>query len=489
MKKVVIIGGGITGLTTAFYLQQQTHGKIDISLIEASPSLGGKISSLHEKGFVIEGGPDSFIAKKSSTLDLCRTLGLDDQVMGSKSAQRPTYVWSGGKLHPMPEGMMLMAPTMVLPFLRSKLISWPGKMRMGMEFFIPSSGKIDDESLASFVRRRLGSELLDKVAAPLMAGIYAADPETLSLQSTFPLFPEMEHKYGGLLRGMIRQKRQQKQLHAKQGPQPKRSAMFMTLRGGLHQLVDALLTHLHPESLLLNRRVTTIGIEKHRYTVTLSDGSNILADDVVLATPAYVTADIVEEMDPALASQLRAIRYVSTATVSLGFKRADITHPLDGYGFVVPFSAGRKITACTWSSQKFDNRAPDDCVLIRVFVGGARAENLAEQDEAALLQMAREELRITMGITAEPILAKAYRWSKSTPQYEVGHQSRIVELERTVARHPGLHLAGAAFHGAGIPDCIQSGVKVVQTIADSCRTNSNETFDCDTVPSSSVCTR
>jgi oxygen-dependent protoporphyrinogen oxidase len=383
--------------------------------------------------------------------------------------------------------MMLMAPTMIRPFLRSRLISWPGKMRMGLELLIPPSRKTEDESLARFVRRRLGSELLDKIAAPLMAGIYAADPEALSLQSTFPMFPELEQKYGGLLRGMLKQKQQQKYLHTTQGQQPKRSSMFMTLRGGLQQLVDALLTQLHPESVLLNLRVTSVSREAHQYKVNLFDGTTILADDVVLTTPAYATADMVQGMDPALASKLRAIRYVSTATVSLGFKRFDIPHPLDGYGFVVPFSERRKITACTWASQKFDHRAPDDCVLIRVFVGGARAEGLAELDEDALVQLARQELRITMGINADPLLAKAYCWRKSTPQYEVGHQARVAEIERAVAWHPGLHLAGAGYHGAGIPDCIQSGAQIVQAITTSYMRH--ESFDFDPSKSPSVCTQ
>jgi oxygen-dependent protoporphyrinogen oxidase len=316
-KKVVVIGGGIAGLTTAFYLQRDLQSQCDITLIEGSSCLGGKITSLHEKGFVIEGGPDSFLAQKESALDLCRTLGLGDQIIGSRSARHPTYVWSRGRLHPMPEGMMLMAPTMILPFLRSPLISWPGKMRMGMELFIPPAARGNDESLASFVRRRLGSELLDKIAAPLMAGIYAADPKTLSLRSTFPMFMEMEHKYGGLLRGMFRQKRQRKSLQTRQAQPSSRRSMFMTLRGGLQQLVDALLEQLDPACLQLDRRVLSVERAAHQYSITLSDGSTMCADDIVFATPAYATADMVQGIDPILASKLRAIRYVSTRWMGL----------------------------------------------------------------------------------------------------------------------------------------------------------------------------
>jgi len=464
MKNVVVIGGGISGLSAAFYLRQYLGDVVDLTLIESTSRLGGKVISAHESGFIIEGGPDSFVTKKAATVEMCHALGLEDQFISSNSAEHTTYVWSRGRLHPVPEGMMLMAPTMVLPFLRSQLISWPGKLRMGMEMLIRSSGKDGDESLASFVRRRLGTEALEKIAAPLMAGIYSADPETLSLQSTFPLFPEMENKYGSLLRGLMMQKRAQKELPEKQDSQEKRVPMFMTLRGGLQQLIDAILVQLRSEDILLNRRVLSLTRKGDRYESVLDDGQRILADEVVFATPAYETAALVERIDPVLASKLRTIRYVSTATVSLGFKRSDINHPLNGFGFVVPHSENLKITASSWSSAKFDHRAPPDCALIRVFVGGARDEQLAEMNEAALVQLARRELNATMGIATIPILAKAYRWHKGIPQYEVGHQARIAEIDRIVASHSGLHLAGAAYHASGIPGCIQSGVRVAQSI-------------------------
>ncbi|MHB1023139.1 MAG: protoporphyrinogen oxidase [Acidobacteriaceae bacterium] len=460
MKKTVIIGGGITGLATAFYLQEYARGAADYVLLESSPRLGGKITSARENGFTVEGGPDSFLTQKTAILDLCRALGLEDQLIGSNTTKSATYVWSREHLHPMPEGMMLMAPTMILPFLRSRLISWRGKLRMGMEMFIPESVKDEDESLGSFVRRRLGLEALDRIAAPLMAGIYAADPERLSMQSTFPMFLEMEKKHGSILRAMVAKKRVQ----AKQGSQRKSAPMFMSLRGGLQQLVAALLDQLDPKSVLSNSRVLAVKPHADQYKIVLSDGSCILADDIVFATPTYITADLVQQINPVLASRLRAIKYVSTATVSLGFKRSEIEHALNGFGFVVPHRENRRITACSWSSEKFSGRAPDDCVLMRVFVGGARAESLAEQDETALVGLARQELLKTMGINATPVLAKAYRWHRANPQYEVGHRARIAEIEQMVAGHAGLHLAGAAYHGAGIPDCVQSGMKTALEI-------------------------
>jgi len=458
MTKTVIVGGGISGLATAFTLQE--CGPRDYTLIEGSPRWGGKITSVHENGFTIEGGPDSFITQKTAAIELCKRLGLEDQLSGSNSGKNAaTYIWSGGRLHRMPEGMMLMAPTMVLPFLRSRLISWPGKMRAGLEVFIPRARGDGDESLAGFVRRRLGNELLNKIAGPLMGGIYAADPERMSLKSTFPMFLEMEKKHGSLLLGMMKRTRPRVAHGAKRPP------MFMTLRGGLQQLSDALVARLPEANRRTGCRALAVSRSAQRYRIDLSDGSCLLADDVVFATPSFVTADLVEQLDPVLAERLRAIRYVSTATVSLGFRKSEIAHPLQGAGFIVPPSEGRRITACSWSSAKFNHRAPEDCVLLRVFIGGALAEELAEQDEAALVQLGREELQVILGITATPVLARAYRWSKANPQYDLGHEERVREIERSLPNLPGIHLAGAAYHGPGIPDCIQSGTKAAAAIA------------------------
>lgn len=460
MKTIAIIGGGIAGLMTAFYLTKYAPDRVGYTVIESASRPGGKVVSAHEDGFVVEGGPDSFLAQKTLMLDLCHTLGLDDQLIGSNSVEHATYVWSQGRLHPMPAGMMLMAPTMILPFLRSGLMSWRGKLRVGIEPFISKRLNDEDESLASFVRRRLGGELLDKIAAPLMAGIHAADPERLSLQSTFPRFSEMEKAYGSLAWGMIKKARTQE----KSGSQHKPAPVFMTLRGGLQQLSDAVISELHPKALRLNCCVESVEIYAGQYRLALSDGSYILADDIVFATPAYVTAELIRQVDSALASKLEAIRYVSTATVSLGFKNSEIEAPPDGFGFVVPHSENRKITACTWSSLKFNHRAPEGYALIRVFIGGARAEALAEQGEAALVHLARQELCAIMGITATPVLAKVYRWYKATPQYDVGHQARISEIDKIVAGHRGLYLAGSPYHGTGVPDCIQSADKIAQSI-------------------------
>jgi oxygen-dependent protoporphyrinogen oxidase len=334
---------------------------------------------------------------------------------------------------------------------------------MALEILVPRSRSIADESLASFVRRRLGAEVLDKIAAPLMAGIHAADPERLSLQSTFPMFADMEKSHGSIALGIARRKQHTTHSSAKESS-AKPSSMFTSLSGGLQQLTDTIADQLDSSCIRLNCRVTSLTRESGRYEIALSDGSSISADNIVLTTPAYATADIVQRIDPFLAAALRGIRYVTTATVSLGFKRSDLTCSLNGYGFIVPASEGRRISACSWSSTKFAGRAPDDCVLMRVFIGGALTEDLAEQDEASLIYLARQELREILGITATPVLAKAFRWHKAIPQYDVGHRSHIAAIEHRVAAYPGLYIAGAAYHGAGIPDCVQSGMNTALKI-------------------------
>ncbi len=449
MSKTVIVGGGVTGLATAYYLREFGVGAAGCTLVEGSSRVGGKVTSMEESGFLVEGGPDSFLAQKQIAKDLCVDLGLEDELIGSNSTQKTsTYVLSGGHLHPMPQGMMLMAPTMILPILRSRLISWPGKLRMGLELLVRRRREQHDESLASFVRRRLGREVLDKIAAPLMAGIHAADPERLSLQSTFPMFAEMEQAHGSLLLAMFRRKRVQA------GHGAKRGSMFLSLAGGVQRMTDALAARLEPQQIRLNSRVRYVTRDNDRYRIEMVDGSFLHADNIVFATPAYVTAEIIESLDPLLAKRLRAIRYASTATVSLGFRRSELNCELQGLGFIVPASELRRINACTWSSTKFSQRAPEDCVLMRVFIGGALSEELAEQDEASLIELARQELGEILGITATPVLAKAYRWHKASPQYDVNHQALVRELEQIAAMHPGLYLAGAAYRGAGIPDCL-----------------------------------
>jgi oxygen-dependent protoporphyrinogen oxidase len=471
--RVAVIGGGIAGLATAYYLQEKAHQAelpLQYTLIESAPVLGGKISTDLRDGFVIEGGPDSFITQKPAALQLCRELGLEDQLLGTNDARRKVYVLDGGRLRALPDGVMLVIPTRFTPFALSPLISIPGKLRMGMDLFIPARRENGDESLADFIRRRLGQEALDKIAEPLMAGIHVADPERLSLQATFPRFIQLEHKYGSLIKGMLAQKaRRTEPGHNGTG---RKLSLFMTLRGGLQQLVDTLAARLEGELLTgvrvvgLERAETEPSTGDTRYRLRLADGSMLLADAVVLATPAYASADLVEPMHSKLAGKLRSIRYVSTATVSLGFRRAEFEHALDGFGFVVSAREKTRLMACTWTSTKFDQFAPDQHVLVRCFLGGHRRQELVEQPDESLVEVARDELRQVMGIHAEPVVTRVYRWPQANPQYDVGHLERVDRLEALAADLPGLYLTGSAYRGVGIPDCIEGARKTAELLVE-----------------------
>jgi oxygen-dependent protoporphyrinogen oxidase len=491
-----IIGGGIAGLATAYYLQQKARQAglpLSYTLIESAPTFGGKISTDLVDGFVIEGGPDSFITQKPAAMRLCQELGLEDRLLGTNDDQRKVYVLDGGRLRPLPDGVMLVIPTKFTPFVLSPLISLPGKMRMGLDLFIPPRHNNDDESLADFIRRRLGQEALDKIAGPLMAGIYVADPERLSLQATFPRFIALEQRYGSLIKGMLARKTRR----AAQGPNGtgRKLSLFMSLRGGLRELVETLIAQLEGE-LLTGTRV--IGLERdsdsyvsadNRYRLRLADGGTILANTVILTTPAYVAADLVEPMHPTLATELRAIRYVSTATVSVGFRRVEFEHPLDGFGFVVsareksrhpssfehyigqhPYGTNAPLMACTWTSTKFNGRTPDGHVLVRGFVGGHRAvptqrdEDVMDLPDETLVEGVRGELRRVMGVNARPVITRVYRWPRANPQYDVGHLERVDQIEAMAADLPGLYLTGSAYRGVGIPDCIEQGQKTAEAI-------------------------
>ena len=459
---VLIIGGGIAGLATAYYLQKEAAAQgrsLTYTLVERAPTFGGKIKTSTARGFVIEGGPDSFISQKPWAYRLCRELGLEDRLIGTNDARRKTYIVHRGRLRPLPDGVMLIVPTRFAPFALSPLISPWGKLRMGLDLFIPPKRDNADESLADFITRRLGREALDKIAEPLMAGIYVADPSRLSLKSTFPRFIALEQKYGSLIKGMLAQKKARAQAE-RNGRTPPKLPLFMTLRGGLTEMVDALVGRLKGE-LLTGQAVTRLEhrpAEGRPYRAHLSGGETRLADAVVLATPAFVAADLLEAHSAALAMALRQIRYLSTATLSLAFRRAEVSHPLDGFGFVVPKSENCRLMACTWVSSKFDHRAPADHALLRVFVGGYKHEGLVDLSDDELLSLVREELRRTMGLTAEPIHHKIYRWRRGNAQYDVGHLERVEAIERMAADAlPGLHITGSAFRGVGLPDCIHQG--------------------------------
>jgi oxygen-dependent protoporphyrinogen oxidase len=464
MKRLVVVGGGIAGLATAYTAQKlarEQGADVAIALVERDDRLGGKISTDRVDGFVIEGGPDSFITQKPWALELCRELGLEDRLIGTNDAQRTTFVLRKGKLRKMPDGLMMIVPTRFMPFVTSDLISWPGKLRMGMDLFLPRRTDDGDESLAHFIRRRLGNEALEVLAEPLMGGIHVADAEILSLQATFPRFIDTERKYGSLTRGMIaaRKAAQAHEAAFKANGHPKMS-MFTTLRGGLRELVDAIAAALDGVEVLTGCAVAALDCDGDGYTLRLDDGRTLAADAVVLAAPAYASAALLCSVQPELADMLDAVKYVSTATVSLGFDADGFEHPLDGFGFVIPRQEPTRLLACTWTSTKFPQRATPGTVLLRAFIGGPRREELVDLDDEALVRLVRDELRTIMGIHAAPTVARVFRWHRANPQYEVGHLERVDQMDALCP--PGVLLAGSAYRGVGLPDCIHQGQRAAR---------------------------
>jgi oxygen-dependent protoporphyrinogen oxidase len=454
MKRIVVIGGGIAGLAAAYFALEKAKKigePIHLQLLDEKDRLGGCILTEKVDDFVIEGGPDCFLSEKPWALVLCEKLGLGDRLLNTNENRR-VFILSEGKLHELPEGFMLMVPTSFTPFIKSSLISWPGKIRMAMDLFIPKKESDEEESLADFVRRRLGEEALEKIAEPLVAGIHAGTPETMGLKSTFPRFLQIEEEYGSLIRGMLARRKMALQWQKKGGS---KRTMFLTLKGGLGEWIDCLREKIGEEVINLKRKVVEVKrIEKGDYQIQLSDGAFLEADSIILATPSFITAKIVEEMDPEMSEILLTIPYVSSATVSLAYHRSQIHHPLDAFGFIIPRSEKRKIMASTWTSVKFDYRAPEDHVLLRVFVGGANQEQLVSLDDDEMLRMIQEELKEIMDVEGDPILTKIYRWEKSMPQYLVGHLEKVARMEERTNLQPGLFLTGCAYKGIGISDSV-----------------------------------
>lgn len=461
-KKVIIIGGGITGLSTAYFLQEAFKKEqipIELLLLEASPRLGGKITSERVEDFVIEGGPDSFITQKKGGIALIKALGLSEQLVQTHPLNKAVYILSRGKLVPMPQGFNLMVPSKIIPFALSPLISWPGKIRMGMDLFIPKRTETTDESIASFVRRRLGQEAVELFAEPILAGIFAGDAEKLSIKASFPQFAMLEQVHGSLIKGMLKRQDSAKK---QRGAAPKWS-LFVTMKEGLSSIITELKNKLDQCEIKTDSPVTAISPLQSGYEVCVGDERH-RADALVITTPTYKTADWIKPWDAALPKLLEKITYVSTATVSLGFKQKEVKHPLNGFGFVIPRREGSQLMASTWSSTKFPGRAPKDHVLIRVFMGGAHREGILDQDDAGLITTVRKELKTIMGIDAEPVVSRAFRWHKANPQYHVGHLDLVSEIEKESQNHPGLFLCGAAYRGVGIPDCIQQGMDTAEKI-------------------------
>ena len=448
---VAVVGGGISGLAAAHHLHRSGLAMV---LIETTSRLGGKVQTDHQDGFLIEAGPDSFVTGKRSVLDLARDLGLEASVISSRPEHRGSHIWWRGRLHPLPGGLLLMVPSRLGPLLGSSLLSWRGKLRVLADLVIPR-GEKTDESLESFVDRRLGREVLERIAEPLIAGIHAAEPSTMSLRASFPRFLEMEREHRSLILAARA---------AASRPTTNGLSHFASFEGGMGQLTDALAGSIAGADIMTSTTVTALEGGDGGYRLTLNNRSELKAESVVLATPARTTAQLLSVIAPEAAAAVADIHQVATSTVTLAYRTEHIP-PLSGSGFVVPAVEDRRIMGVSYLSQKWDGRVPDSrFVLLRAFVGGSKGQELARAEQDQLESAVRHELDAMVGITADPVRSWARSWDDGLHQYTLGHRDRVVRAESALATHPGLALAGAAFHGIGLNECVDSGRSAAETV-------------------------
>jgi protoporphyrinogen/coproporphyrinogen III oxidase len=468
-NRIMIVGGGISGLAAAYYLQKQiaeNHRNCEILLVEQSNRLGGKIQTDNFDGFVIEKGPDSFLARKQAIIQLTLELALENELVGTNPKARKNYILHNNRLHLMPPGLILGIPTQLTPFVKTGLISPMGKLRAGLDLFIPPRKDLSDESVGGFLQRRLGKEVSENIAEPLLSGIYAGDTQALSLDATFPQFRATEKKYGSIIKGMLySRKRNATPTPELDLPASVGNSMFLSFRQGLQTLVTRLEENLTGVEIRLEQCITRVKPEGNGYKVEMANGLTEAVDAVLLATPAFVTKRILTDFSEA--ELLSEIPYVSVANVVLAFDRNDINVPFDASGFVVPRNEKRNITACTWTSSKWPNTAPENRVLLRCYVGHSKDQSLVGLPDEVLLQKVRDDLREIMGLTVNPLFYRVNRWKDSMPQYCVGHLQRLQMVQEALEQQrPGLFLAGAGYRGVGIPDCIQQGKEASSKLFD-----------------------
>lgn len=474
-RRVLVIGGGIAGLAAAHRLTElatQQSLNIELTLLEASSRLGGSIATERIGDFLIEAGPDSFITEKPSALGLCERLGLTSRLVCTQSAYQKIQVVQRGKLIDLPEGFFLLAPTRFWPFIQTPLFSWAGKLRMASEMLIPRGKLNGDESLGAFVRRRFGAEALERVAQPLVGGIYASDPDRLSLDATMPRFKEMERSRRSIIRAMWSEQR--RRARSRETGSGARWSLFVTLADGMQELVGTIAKRLPEGMVRFNRPVTNLLRDETRpgWRITIAAEEAISADAVILAAPAFQTGAILAAVASDAAAELRQIGYASTATVSLAYRRPDFPRQPDSFGFVVPAIERRKIMACTFSSLKYPGRAPQEHILLRAFVGGALQPDLFYDSDPVLERNVRDELADLLGVRAQPLFSRLWRHPRSMPQYHVGHAARIQRIENCLDRFPTIALAGSAYHGVGISDCVRTGEEAAEKIVGCFESNS-----------------
>ena len=453
MTSIAIIGGGISGLAAAFAFEERRRSgtELDYVLYESSPRLGGVLRTEHIDGCLVEAGPDSFITEKPWATDLCRALGLGDQLIGSNDADRKTYILTNGRLVVMPDGLMFMVPTKILPTGLSPLFSWKTKLRMTQELFHPPRAADHDESVAAFVERHYGSEMVDRLADPLLSGVYGGEAASLSVRAVLPRFAEMERTHGSLGRAMLAARKK-----ASAGPRKPAPPLFTSLKNGMEHLAATVVSRLTPASLLTNTPVYAIQPEAGGWVVSAGMQSDQF-DRVIVALPGPAAAQVLRMAGRELSAELGAIEYSSSITVGLGFDR-DVRQSLPpGFGFLVPRSEGKKLLAATFVHNKFPHRAPEDRALLRCFFAGRNAEEVWPLGDEQIIGIVRNELQQILHVRAEPLFARVYKWKSAMAQYGVGHLDRLDRIEHLRHQLPGLALAGNAYRGIGVPDCIRSG--------------------------------
>jgi protoporphyrinogen/coproporphyrinogen III oxidase len=465
-KHIVVIGGGITGLTAAYKLSKAGGGTIDVTLLEAGERIGGSIATTQRDGFLLEQGPDAFISIKPRALALARELGIEDQVIGTNPQYRRSFVVRGNKLHAVPEGFYLLAPSSLWPMVRTSIFSWPAKLRMGLDLILPKNTSSEDESLAGFVTRRLGREALHRMAQPMIGGIYAADPEKLSLKATMPQFIEMEQKYGSIIRALIQRKKLEQQRQQGGGTSGPRYGLFVTFRDGMKTLTDKLVDEIPDGAIRRQSPVTGISqaTGSSQWQVSLQNGETLTADGVCMGIQAPHAGKLLSDVDSTLSEQLGGIHYGDSTTVNLVFRREDVAHSLDGMGFVIPDIEKRSILGCSFSSQKFADRAPDGLVLLRVFLGSGQWADPDIVSDETLLEAVMVDLREYLGVTGQPVEALISRHARSMAHYYLGHLDRVDDIFQQLSEMPGLAVAGSGYYGIGVPDCIASAEKAVEKL-------------------------
>lgn len=467
--RIIIVGAGISGLAAANRLSELGKEKsinINFNVLESSDHPGGNICTIKEDGFLIEEGPDSFITSKPYGLNLCNRLGIGDEVIPTSEINRKTLIFLNRKLTPIPEGFILLAPTRIKPFIVSPILSFSGKMRAMLEIFIPRSNSGDEESLYSFIKRRFGRELFENIAQPLIGGIYTSDPYKLSIKSAVPEIYKLEQRYRSVIIGMIKGHRTKKDSGA-------RYSQFVTLKNGMSSLISSIASRIPDGSIITGQTVKNIQKNGDRWKINSTTGEEYEADGVILSTASYRSAEILNSLDKEISTELQKIIFASSAIVILAYKKEQINQSISGFGFVVPSKENLNLIACSFSSEKFKGRAPENLILTRSFVGGALNEKFLEKSDNEIISTIKNELAKILSITGEPLYTRIKRYPRSMPQYNLGHEIIINNLKNMISKHKTLKICGNSYEGIGIPDCIRSGESAAEDIVDDIMKNIN----------------